>query len=140
MVPTLLPELKTPVAKARSLLGNPSATVPLIAGLVMVNDPVFFGGVAVLALIFPSMATVMAAPGRIRVLLGVATAALSLLTAAAFTLALTGGTDAAYWLFGVVGLSGVLVGVARAAAGGGRRGLPRGRGRPARLRRQRQAP
>jgi hypothetical protein len=70
---------------------------------------VFFGGVAVLVLIFPSMTTVMAAPGRRRVLLGVATAALGLLAAAAFTLALTGGTGAAYWLFAVVGLSGVLV-------------------------------
>jgi Tfp pilus assembly protein PilF len=88
-----------------------TASVPLVAGLVMANDPVFFGGVAVLALIFPSMATVMAAPGRGQVLLGVATGALCLLTAAAFTLALTGGTGAAYWLFGVVGLSGILVGV-----------------------------
>ena len=36
--------------------------------------------------------------------------------------------------------SGVLVGVARDPAGGGRRRFPRGRGRPARVRRQRQAP
>jgi hypothetical protein len=105
----LTPEERTASVVLVSVLLT--ATVPLIAGLVMVNDPVFFGGVAVLALIFPSMATVMAAPGRRQVLLGVATAALCLLAAAAFTLALTGGTGAAYWLFAVVGLSGVLVGV-----------------------------
>ena len=67
----LTPEERTASAVLVSVLLT--ATVPLIAGLVMVNDPVFFGGVAVLALIFPSMATVMAAPGRTRVLLGVAT-------------------------------------------------------------------
>lgn len=106
----LTPEERTASAVLVGVLLT--ASVPLVAGLVMVNDPVFFGGVAVLVLIFPSMAAVMAAPGRGRVLLGVVTAALGLLAAAAFTLALTGGTGAAYWLFGVVGLSGVLVGVA----------------------------
>ena len=50
-----------------------TASVPLVAGLIMANDLVFFGGVAVLAL--------------------------------------NGGTGAAYWLFGVVALSGALVGV-----------------------------
>lgn len=89
-----------------------AAAVPLAGGLVMASDPLFFGGAAVLVLMFPVMATVMAAPGGRRILLAVATGALCLVTSAGFVLALTGRAGAAYWLFAVVMLAGVVAAVA----------------------------
>lgn len=83
------------------------AAVPLAAGLVMGSDPVFFGGAAVLALVFPVMAAAAAEPGRGRTLLVAATGALGVVAAAGFFLALTGREGAAYWLFAVAGLAGV---------------------------------
>jgi tetratricopeptide (TPR) repeat protein len=88
------------------------AGVPLVAGLVVAGDPVFFGGVAVLALVFPVMAAATTAPGRGRMLLGGAVGVLSVVAGAGFLLALTGREGASYWLFAVVGLAGLLLAVA----------------------------
>ena len=55
--------------------GLAGAAMPLTAGLLLGNDPVFFGGVAVLSLLFPAMATFLAPPGWRRTLSAVATGA-----------------------------------------------------------------
>jgi tetratricopeptide (TPR) repeat protein len=90
------------------------AAVPLVAGLVLANDPVFFGGVAVLILVFPVMAAVTAAPGRRRTLLVAAVGASGVVAMTGFVLALTGRGGASYWLFAIVALAGLLAAMATA--------------------------
>jgi hypothetical protein len=92
--------------------GLVGAATPLTAGLLLGNDPVFFGGVAVLSLLFPAMATSLAPPGHRRTLSAVATGALSVVAVAGFVLVLTGRGGGAYWLFAVVMVTGVLLAVA----------------------------
>lgn len=102
-------------ASAVLAMGVLVAAVPLVAGLVTANDPVFFGGMAVLALVFPVVAAAATAPGRGRTLLRAGVGMLAVVAGAGFLLALTGRGGASYWLFGAVMLAGVLLMIAIAS-------------------------